>query len=228
MSKRGVSISPRSLHVSRQEAPVSQCSILISQQAVQVSQGLVPVSQNALPVSIQSFLVSRRSLQSSGLSFPVSQIAFVKSNCAFKEDKSASQASNSALRQQMSCCLVSLLALVIWFCLAFVAPRASAAEARPEHEVKAAFLVKFAAFVEWPATAFAQTNSPVVIGVLGSDPFGSQFESNLRAQTLGGRNFVLRRCATAGDADVAMSCSSARRNGGGWARFSPRWIASPC
>ena len=62
-----------------------------------------------------------------------------------------------------------------------------------EYEVKAAFLVKFAMFVEWPARAFAQGDSPVTIGVLGEDPFGPEFEKGLRREVAAGRRFVLKR-----------------------------------
>ncbi|HEU6448159.1 MAG TPA: YfiR family protein [Verrucomicrobiae bacterium] len=41
----------------------------------------------------------------------------------------------------------------------------------PEYEVKAAFLCNFAKFVEWPTNAFAEKNSPIIIGVFGDDPF---------------------------------------------------------
>ena len=51
-----------------------------------------------------------------------------------------------------------------------------------EYRLKAAFLFNFAKFVEWPANAFPETNSPFVIGVLGDSPFGNELE-----QTVGGK-----------------------------------------
>jgi hypothetical protein len=36
-----------------------------------------------------------------------------------------------------------------------------------EDRVKAAFLYKFTGYIEWPPTAFAESDSPLVIGVLG-------------------------------------------------------------
>jgi hypothetical protein len=41
-----------------------------------------------------------------------------------------------------------------------------------EYDVKAAFLFNFASFVEWPPESFQAGNGPLVIGVLGTDPFG--------------------------------------------------------
>jgi hypothetical protein len=41
-----------------------------------------------------------------------------------------------------------------------------------EYPLKAAFLVNFAKFVEWPRAAFAEPTSPIVLGILGQNPFG--------------------------------------------------------
>ena len=50
---------------------------------------------------------------------------------------------------------------------AFAAP----VPASLEYSVKANYLVRFAAFVDWPAQAFADSRSPVVLCVAGRDPF---------------------------------------------------------
>src|SRR5436305_844080 len=41
-----------------------------------------------------------------------------------------------------------------------------------EYAVKAAFVLNFAKFTEWPATAFSTAQSPMEVCVLGKDPFG--------------------------------------------------------
>jgi hypothetical protein len=46
----------------------------------------------------------------------------------------------------------------------------------PEYQLKAAFLYNFAKFTEWPETAFKENNSPLILGVLGEDPFGEAIE----------------------------------------------------
>jgi hypothetical protein len=75
-----------------------------------------------------------------------------------------------------------ILALVTAMLLAFSGGRAQ--DAPPsEYRLKAAFLFNFAKFVEWPPEAFAETNSPFVIGVLGDSPFGEEL-----AQTVGGKD----------------------------------------
>jgi uncharacterized protein DUF4154 len=66
----------------------------------------------------------------------------------------------------------------------------------PEYRVKAVFLFNFAQFVEWPPGAFPDSQAPVVIGVLGEDPFGSLLEETVRGEALGGRPFQVRRYHT--------------------------------
>jgi hypothetical protein len=63
------------------------------------------------------------------------------------------------------------------------------AQAASEYEVKAAFLYKFASFVEWPTAA----NEPLVICVLGADPFGDTLDRAVQGKTLAGREFAVRR-----------------------------------
>src|SRR6185503_1632703 len=40
-----------------------------------------------------------------------------------------------------------------------------------DYQVKAAFLLKFSQFVEWPENVFRDKETPLTIGVLGDDPF---------------------------------------------------------
>jgi len=62
-----------------------------------------------------------------------------------------------------------------------------------EYLIKAGFIFNFAKFVEWPAAAFAQQESPIVIGVLGTDPFGSIIDRIVEDKKIGTRGFVVKR-----------------------------------
>ncbi len=42
-----------------------------------------------------------------------------------------------------------------------------------EYQVKAAYLSKLSPFIDWPVTAFAAPNAPLVICIVGPDPFGA-------------------------------------------------------
>src|SRR3954453_11961890 len=72
-------------------------------------------------------------------------------------------------------------------------------------EVQAVFLFNFAQFVEWPAEAFAEPTSPLVIGIIGKDPFGSFLDETVRGEMVRGRSFRVkryRRVEEAGDSHI--------------------------
>jgi hypothetical protein len=63
----------------------------------------------------------------------------------------------------------------------------------PESLVKAAFLHKFASFVEWPQGAFERPDSPLKIGVLGSEPLWQELSELARDRDRDGRPVVVTR-----------------------------------
>jgi hypothetical protein len=65
-----------------------------------------------------------------------------------------------------------------------------------EYQVKAAYLLNFTRYVEWPAQAFAAPDSPVTICVLGIDPFGNVLDATTRGRTTQGRTVAVRRIRT--------------------------------
>ena len=44
-----------------------------------------------------------------------------------------------------------------------------------EYKIKAGFLYNFMKFVDWPKEKLADSNEPVIIGIVGKDPFGNAF-----------------------------------------------------
>jgi len=76
--------------------------------------------------------------------------------------------------------------------LLFFATAVSAATPT-EYQLKAAFLFNFAQFVEWPASAFRTAQSPLIIGVLGDDPFGPYLDELVNGEKVGERPLVPRR-----------------------------------
>lgn len=62
-----------------------------------------------------------------------------------------------------------------------------------EYLIKAGFIYNFAKFVQWPESAFAQPDSPIVIGIVGTDPFGTIIDRLVADKKIGGRRFVVRR-----------------------------------
>ena len=67
------------------------------------------------------------------------------------------------------------------------------AEVPREYQLKAVFLFNFAQFVEWPPQAFADAQTPLVIGVLGRDPFGAYLDETVRGETVNNRSLVVQR-----------------------------------
>ncbi len=62
-----------------------------------------------------------------------------------------------------------------------------------EYQVKAAFLYNFARFVEWPTDAFLDAHAPILLGIVGEDPFGDALEQALKGKSVNGRELVLKR-----------------------------------
>ena len=68
----------------------------------------------------------------------------------------------------------------------------SAATPRSKYETKAGYLLNFAEFIEWPAGSFPGAKSPVILGVVGKDPFGAELDK-LQGKTVNGRTLEIKR-----------------------------------
>src|SRR5581483_7377993 len=67
---------------------------------------------------------------------------------------------------------------------------ASAAESRSEYEIKAAYLINVARFVEWPGPA---TEPEFHFCVIGRDPFGAMLDDLIAGKTIDGRPLQIHR-----------------------------------
>jgi|SRR4051812_15311798 hypothetical protein len=86
--------------------------------------------------------------------------------------------------------------------LLFTAP---IARAEAEYDVKAAYLLRFTKFVQWPRTAFASDDAPFVIGIVGRDPFEGGFERFIEGNTSGTRRLEVRH-VNAHDTSALREC----------------------
>jgi hypothetical protein len=93
-------------------------------------------------------------------------------------------------------------AAVVVVLLALAAAPSRAQAPPTEYQVKAVFLFNFSQFVDWPAAAFADGTSPLVIGVLGDDPFGAMLDEIVRGETVNGRPLVVRRYQSVDQVDT--------------------------
>jgi len=101
-------------------------------------------------------------------------------------------------------------AIVLGILLSAPAP----AQQANEYQVKAAFLYNFAKFVEWPREAFKNPSDPIVIGVLGKNPFGDALAGAVAGKALGGRAFQVHEISTAqqaADCQIVFISSSERK-----------------
>jgi hypothetical protein len=62
-----------------------------------------------------------------------------------------------------------------------------------EYQVKAAFLVKFGSYVEWPPSAFDNRDSPFIIAVAAQNAVADEIERAAAAATVDGRPVQVRR-----------------------------------
>ena len=61
-----------------------------------------------------------------------------------------------------------------------------------EYEVKAAFILNFLKFVDWPEARMAHDGNQITIGIIGEDPFGSAADI-FKDKTVEGRTVVVKR-----------------------------------
>ena len=70
-----------------------------------------------------------------------------------------------------------LITVVIAGCFGFNKSVCADLGTASEYAVKAAYLYNFAKFVEWPTQAFPSTTSPLVLCIVGKDPFGETLDT---------------------------------------------------
>lgn len=81
-------------------------------------------------------------------------------------------------------------ALALLWLLVLAAPVAATA---PEFSIKAAYLYKFASYVEWPDGTFPSPQSPLVIGVIGDNELADELGRIVSGQTVQGHPVQTRR-----------------------------------
>jgi hypothetical protein len=84
--------------------------------------------------------------------------------------------------------LLGMALVLSWF-----QPPVSAQSPVPEYRVKATFLFQFTQFVDWPPEAFGAAEAPLVIAVLGEDPFGRFLDDTVRDEKANGHPLVVQR-----------------------------------
>jgi len=66
-----------------------------------------------------------------------------------------------------------------------------------EHRIKAAFLYNFAKFVQWPAGSFGGPEDPIILCILGVNPFGEALKT-IENKVVRGRPLLIRKIRETG------------------------------
>ena len=69
-----------------------------------------------------------------------------------------------------------------------------------EYQLKAVFLYRFTQFIDWPSAAFSTPQTPITIGILGPNPFGSFLEAAIRDERVHNRSLSVQRYQSIQDA----------------------------
>ncbi len=72
-------------------------------------------------------------------------------------------------------------------------------DSRREYNVKAVTLYAIGRYVRWPESVFPDEQSPFVIGIFGSNPFGNTLQRIAQKKTIHGRPILVKEYATLED-----------------------------
>jgi len=84
-----------------------------------------------------------------------------------------------------------------------------------ESGVKAAFLYKFANYIEWPANAFTSPTAPLVIGVLGADEIAGELDRIVPGRNVNGHPVNVKRLKSGDGAAGVHILFVGKEQGGG-------------
>jgi YfiR/HmsC-like len=85
------------------------------------------------------------------------------------------------------------VAWLLMFLLSAFAAYPQTASSPVEYQVKAAFLLNFTKFIDWPPASFPTPDSPITICILGKDPFGPVLDEIVQGETVNDRKVTVQR-----------------------------------
>jgi len=94
------------------------------------------------------------------------------------------------LRRTLCLPLITIVCGLAWT----PSPRADAlSEEGVEYGVKLAFIYNLTKFVEWPSSSYLNAEAPLLICIVGDDPFDAGLEEQLRARNVEGHPVEIRK-----------------------------------
>ena len=97
------------------------------------------------------------------------------------------------------CPLPLAISGVLWLCGAVLWDALAQNRPLTEYQLKAAFIYNFAKFVEWPPEAFPSASSPLIIGIVGDNPFQDNLEQVVENKSINGHKFQVKRFKSLAD-----------------------------
>jgi len=91
--------------------------------------------------------------------------------------------------------LTRLRALLALLLVVAFAPLGATPPSPNEYALKAVFLYNFCRFIDWPDSSFTSRDEPLVIGIVGPDPFGGLLDEAIAGETYHGRPIRLAHFA---------------------------------
>jgi len=88
---------------------------------------------------------------------------------------------------------IKFLFFLLWLLTIFPFSATSPRAPLTEYEVKAAYLYNFIKFVQWPEEAFSDNMDPIVIGIVGDDPFIDKLKIFTEQKTVHSRHLVIEK-----------------------------------
>jgi len=103
----------------------------------------------------------------------------------------------SFLRLPFNQSYIRSITLIAWLLISLFSPptysQITQAYKPSEYEVRAAYMYNFIRFVNWPEEVFSDSLEPIVIGIIGQDPFGKILDAMIEGRTIQSRRIVIKR-----------------------------------
>jgi hypothetical protein len=106
-----------------------------------------------------------------------------------RESRRQNWGASRVQRSLRICCRVFASSLLLLICPILIRAQSTVSE----YQVKAAFLLNFAKFIEWPADAFSGEKTPLTLCIFRYDPFGGTLDEMIHGKTINNRELAARR-----------------------------------
>jgi hypothetical protein len=100
----------------------------------------------------------------------------------------------------LAACLAGLLVAGLLWSQGPLPSRAASGGRSLEYQVKAAYLLNFTRYVDWPSESYGEPGAPMTVCVLGRDPFGEILDATMQGKITHGRPVSVRRIQSSGSA----------------------------